>query len=266
MTTTVDVDTHDEKGGGDAAASGAESSGAESAGRDGPTEPRSRLDRLAVPFAPTLMGLLLLGVYAAAQGSVGFAYVTPAIVALLLVHAGDRIPAFHAVVAALAAAVCLHVFFLASSGTRTGIETALPHLLVFAIATLAIERGAGTRLTEPERDRRSSQPVLTGIVLLATGTAMTAIYLSVLVGPTWATAGWSLVGGSMMAAGFYFRAASYRRAGLVVLGVCLVRVFVVDTVGLSDTARIGAFFVLGLMLVGIALLYTRYSSELKDWL
>ena len=150
--------------------------------------------------------------------------------------------------------------------TQPGVEAALPLLLTFAVLTLAIERGAAPRVAAPERDQTAAAPALTALVVLAAATAMTAIYVSLLVGPAWATAGWSLVGGSMMAAGFYFRAATYRRVGLMVLGVCLVRVFAVDTVGLSDTARIGAFFVLGLMLVGIALLYSRYSSELKDWL
>ncbi|MBT8488495.1 MAG: DUF2339 domain-containing protein, partial [Gemmatimonadetes bacterium] len=70
----------------------------------------------------------------------------------------------------------------------------------------------------------------------------------------------------LMAAAFGVRSAVYRRVALVVLVVCIARVFVVDTVALSDTARIGAFLILGLVLVGIALLYNRYSDELKSWL
>ena len=95
---------------------------------------------------------------------------------------------------------------------------------------------------------------------------MAAIYQWEPIGSTWATAGWSLWGGAILAAGFALRSSSHRRVGLATLGICIVRVFTVDTVGLSDTARIGAFFVLGLILVGIALLYTRYSEELKSWL
>ncbi|MCH7532071.1 MAG: DUF2339 domain-containing protein [Gemmatimonadetes bacterium] len=53
---------------------------------------------------------------------------------------------------------------------------------------------------------------------------------------------------------------------LVVLGACLLRVFVVDTRGLSDTAQTAAFLVLGLCLLGTGWLYSRYSEELKDWL
>ena len=50
------------------------------------------------------------------------------------------------------------------------------------------------------------------------------------------------------------------------LGICLLRVFVVDTQGLSDSARTGVFLVLGLCLVGVAWLYNRFSEELKRWL
>jgi uncharacterized membrane protein len=92
---------------------------------------------------------------------------------------------------------------------------------------------------------------------------MTAIANSSLVGRIWTTAGWSVLGGSMMAAGFMLKSSVYRRVALGLLAICIVRVFAVDTVGLSDTARIGAFLVLGLILVGIALLYSRYSEELK---
>ena len=52
----------------------------------------------------------------------------------------------------------------------------------------------------------------------------------------------------------------------MLLVLCIVRVFAVDTVGLSDTARVGAFLILGLVLVGIALLYNRYTEELRSWL
>jgi uncharacterized membrane protein len=93
---------------------------------------------------------------------------------------------------------------------------------------------------------------------------MAAIYESVELGAEWATAGWSVLGVTLMIAGFAWRSAIHRRVALFVLGACLVRVFVVDTRGLSDLERTIAFFVLGLCLVGAAWLYSRYQDELKD--
>lgn len=133
------------------------------------------------------------------------------------------------------------------------------------MVTLAVERGAFPAL-ETEQDRELWGPVLLGLVLVATLTGMVAVYTSDIMGAQWTTVGWSVWGGAIMTAAFLLRSAIHRRVALAVLVVCVVRVFAVDTVGLSDTARIGAFLILGLVLVGIALLYNRYSAELKSWL
>jgi uncharacterized membrane protein len=95
---------------------------------------------------------------------------------------------------------------------------------------------------------------------------MIAIYASTLFGATWATAGWSILAASLITAGFALESKRHRFVALAVLGACLVRVFLVDTRALSDTARTAAFLVLGLCLVGAAWLYSRYSEELKEWL
>ncbi len=169
------------------------------------------------------------------------------------------------VVAAVVAAAIAHAHLLATAVLRPDGPDALVPLLVFVVATLALERLVTTRITE-KWDHEMRRHAMLLLVVLSTTTAMAAVYHSELLGSTWATAGWSVVGGAMMAAGFTLKSAVHRRVALAVLGLCVVRVFVVDTVGLSDTARIGAFLVLGLILVGIALLYTKFSEELKSWL
>lgn len=104
------------------------------------------------------------------------------------------------------------------------------------------------------------------LVALAAWSSMAAIYESAELGAQWVTAGWSVLGVSLMVAGFAWRSAIHRRVALLVLGACLVRVFAVDTRGLSDLERTIAFFVLGVCLVGAAWLYSRYQNELKEWL
>ena len=69
-----------------------------------------------------------------------------------------------------------------------------------------------------------------------------------------------------MTMGFLLKSFRHRRVALAVLGACLLRVFLVDTRGLTDTVQTAAFLVLGLCLVGAACLYSRPSEELKDWL
>ena len=68
-----------------------------------------------------------------------------------------------------------------------------------------------------------------------------------------------------MTAGFVLASALHRRVALAVLALSLVRVLLVDTRELSDTAKIGAFFVLGVSLVGVAWLYARYQARVKEW-
>lgn len=158
-----------------------------------------------------------------------------------------------------------HVHFLLAGARAPDVGSASIPVLAFAVVTLAVERGAFPAL-ETERDRQLFGPVLLGLVLVAAVTGMVAVYTSDFMGAQWTTVGWSVWGGAIMTAAFLLRSVVHRRIALAVLVVCVVRVFAVDTVGLSDTARIGAFLILGLVLVGIALLYNRYSTELKSWL
>lgn len=219
-------------------------------------------------YMPYLLGLLTVGAVAAELTSVGWVYFVPALVGLALAMAGRQRSMIRPVVAAVLAAAAWHVHFLFNGATMApGIETATVLLMAFAALTLVTERVAHTRLVPPEDGPESSFPaLLVGLVIAVTLSGMVILQASDLVGGVWTTVGWSVWGGLLMASAFGVRSAVYRRVALAVLVICIARVFVVDTIGLSDTARIGAFLILGLVLVGIALLYNRYSDELKSWL
>lgn len=217
---------------------------------------------LFLTFLPYAMGILLIGAYAGQLLPLGWAYFMPTLVGLVFVWYADRMESPRGVVAVVIATAFWHLHLVFGGVPGSRLAPALLPILLFVIATLALER-AVLRWVTPERDHRLRGEALATLVVLATLTAMVAIYESQMFGPTWATAGWSLLGGSMMAAGFALKSALHRRVALVLLGICIVRVFAVDTIGLSDTARIGAFFVLGMILVAIAWLYSRYADELK---
>ncbi len=219
-------------------------------------------------YMPYLLGLMTVGAVAAELTSVGWVYLAPAVAGLSLAMAARQGAMVRPLVAAVLGAGAWHVHFLFNGATMApGIATATVPLLAFAALTLVTERLAHARLVPGEGEAESSFPaLLVGLVIAATLSGMVALEASELVGGPWTTVGWSVWGGLLMAAAFGVRSAVYRRVALVVLVVCIARVFVVDTVALSDTARIGAFLILGLVLVGIALLYNRYSDELKSWL
>ncbi|HSH74820.1 MAG TPA: DUF2339 domain-containing protein [Longimicrobiales bacterium] len=218
---------------------------------------------LVLTFLPYLLGIVLVGGYASTHLSLGWAYAVPAVVGLALALGVPGLETPRAAAAVGIAMALMHLQFLGKNTANPALATALAPLLVASIATLGVERQIRARLGE---DRLTIDRGRAALVVLATLTAMTAVYRSDLVGIVWATAGWSVLAGAMMAAGFRLGSPIHRRVALGVLGVCLIRVFVFDTVGLSDAARIGAFLVLGMILVGIALLYTRHSERLKRWL
>ena len=232
--------------------------------RDSPGEEAAG-GSVLVAYITYAVGFLLLGAFSAHQLPAGWSLLIPPVMGLVLVWRSESFRTPRSVPAVVVGVALLHVYFLtrAAGGLDTG-DLLLPLALLVAV-TLALERMVAKWVTE-ERDhplRRPGQSVLVGVAAV---TAMVAVYGSSTFGAAWTTAGWSVVAGVMMAAGFAFKSSNHRRIALIVLATCLFRVFLVDTRGISDTARTGAFFVLGLSLVGIAWLYTRYSEELKNWL
>jgi hypothetical protein len=104
------------------------------------------------------------------------------------------------------------------------------------------------------------------IIAAAAGVIVLAIYRSALLGAEWTTAGWSLAGATLVGLGFAWRSSSYRWAALGIFTLCLARVFLVDTRHLSDVYKTLAFITLGLCLMAMAWLYSRFASNIRKWL
>ena len=104
------------------------------------------------------------------------------------------------------------------------------------------------------------------IIAAAASVIMLAIYRSALLGAEWTTAGWSLVGATLVGLGFVWRSSSYRWAALGVFALCLTRVFLIDTRHLGDVYKTLAFITLGLCLVAMAWLYSRFAPNIRKWL
>jgi hypothetical protein len=220
-----------------------------------------------VTLATYGLGLLLVGALAHAQLPAGWFVLAASGFAFGLMVLGPRIGADRAVPSGVAAFVVLHwtVMVQAQAGDASGGVIVLAPLLLFSILTLLAERCMTDESALPMFAEMWGR-ARTVLVILAALTGMLAVYGSEPVGPQWATAGWAVLAAGLMVGGFAIRASSYRRVALAMLGICLLRVFVVDTQGLSDSARTGVFLVLGLCLVGVAWLYNRFSEELKRWL
>jgi hypothetical protein len=73
---------------------------------------------------------------------------------------------------------------------------------------------------------------------------------------------WSLEGLAAVGLGFIVAERWARLAGLSLLSFCILKLFVYDLRGLEGLARILSFIVLGLVLVGVSWVYTRFKERL----
>jgi hypothetical protein len=104
------------------------------------------------------------------------------------------------------------------------------------------------------------------LILLGAGVLLGAAALSPELRGYWTTAGWSVTALVFAGLGFLWRDPTYRRTGLGLFGLSLARLAIIDTAGLEPFYRILAYLSLGVCLLAVSFLYTRFREELKRWL
>jgi hypothetical protein len=101
------------------------------------------------------------------------------------------------------------------------------------------------------------------LMVLAAATTLLAVLVGVEVRPSLVTMGWGLQGTALLLTGFIARERALRLAGLFVLFVCILKLFLYDLRELEALARILSFVVLGLVLLGVSWTYTRYKEQIR---
>lgn len=79
------------------------------------------------------------------------------------------------------------------------------------------------------------------------------------------TIAWALEGVMLLAVGFPARERILRLSGLVLLLACILKVFAYDLREIETLFRILSFIVLGLLLLGVSLIYTRFKDQLRRY-
>jgi Predicted membrane protein (DUF2339) len=79
------------------------------------------------------------------------------------------------------------------------------------------------------------------------------------------TVAWALQGLVLLVVGFSAREPILRRSGLVLLGVCLVKVLGYDSRELETLARILSFTLLGAVLIVVSWIYTRFGLRFRQY-
>jgi hypothetical protein len=97
-------------------------------------------------------------------------------------------------------------------------------------------------------------------------TVLLTVLLAYEVSGRFLTVAWGLEGIALAGAGFALRERSLRLSGLALLGACVLKVFLYDLRELETLFRILSFIVLGLVLLGVSLAYTRFRDDLRRYL
>jgi uncharacterized membrane protein len=80
------------------------------------------------------------------------------------------------------------------------------------------------------------------------------------------TASWSLLALVLFGVGLLLRERMYRWVGLGVLACTLRRVVIFDVWKLETTYRILSFMALGIVLLVLGFIYSKYQEKIREWL
>jgi uncharacterized membrane protein len=109
---------------------------------------------------------------------------------------------------------------------------------------------------KPEYESEYWKYYLTGGVLLTT------LLLALELNDGWITIAWAIEAIAILIAGFRYELSFVRKAGIVLLLLTIVKVFIIDLSDLETLYRIMSFMVLGAILMGASFLYSKYKDKL----
>lgn len=118
-------------------------------------------------------------------------------------------------------------------------------------------------------ERYVIEPGIHAAIILAGGLSLW-LFLSRWVGETdnarFLTACWSLLALGLFATGIVLRERTYRWLGLGILGCAVVRVGVVDVWKLEALYRVLSLMALGMALLVLGFVYSKYQEKIREWL
>lgn len=133
------------------------------------------------------------------------------------------------------------------------------------ISPRTVEPGVEPGLTQPERILAQADRHARVIFALLATALLTLLLYNEVPGDV-LTEAWALEGMPLLIVGFTLREGVLRLCGLLLLGACVFRVFLYDLRNLETLPRIVSFIVLGLLMLAVSFIYTRYYERLKRYL
>jgi hypothetical protein len=157
----------------------------------------------------------------------------------------------------------------------------------YGLAAAAFVRCWSTNFYSPEMFGAIAGPVLTGSIAVACfyagqlllerdgrsrlfysllAASLLAALLFYEVSGSLLTVAWGLEGVALLTAGFWLRDRVQRLSGMALLLFCILKLFLWDLRHLETLPRILSFIVLGLILVGVSWIYTRFRERVERYL
>ncbi len=165
----------------------------------------------------------------------------------------------------LVATLSLLVAAVASDRYRAGLAVAG---CLAAALLLAMERvlAAQDPMALSRRTPRTAWWYRLVLVVSLAAILLSVFYFSPTLRGSWTTAGWSGIALLLMIGGFLWRDRIYRRVALALFCVTVVRLFFVDVPGLEIFYRMLAFLALGVSMIAVSFLYSRFKEHFARWL
>jgi hypothetical protein len=138
-----------------------------------------------------------------------------------------------------------------------------PNLL--AIVVLLTQRQIARRLP----DRYPLDPGIHNLVILVGAVSLwlfVSRWVLEMANGFYLTASWSILALCLFSAGLFLRERMYRWVGLGVLACALGRVVIFDVWKLETVYRILSFMALGIVLLVLGFIYSKYQEKIKEWL
>lgn len=187
-----------------------------------------------------------------------------ALLSLTLLVAGDRLRERGLRVQGCILAV---VTFFRAWSTNLQLEDTFSRILTAAVV-IAIFYAAEFLTPKPSRDSRGPIQTLDGasrLVYSWLATLLLALLLFHEVSGSLLTVAWGIQGVLLLLAGFPLRERCLRLAGLTLLVTCVLRLFFYDLRELELPSRILSFLVLGVILIGVSFVYSRYRERISRY-
>jgi uncharacterized membrane protein len=128
---------------------------------------------------------------------------------------------------------------------------------------------AQAHITRRFQDRYSIDSYIQHAMILVGGLTLWVFvsrWVQDMAGGFYLTASWSLLALGLFTAGLVLRERMYRWLGLGILACALGRVVIFDVWKLEAVYRILSFMALGIVLLVLGFIYSKYQEKIKEWL